>query len=418
MTVTSIVQTFRTLFDRDKIEKIITNLLSNAFRYTPRNGSVQCTVRIASEEKTEKASLQIKVTDTGPGIGKELQKKIFERFYRIEGHHEADGYGTGIGLSLVREFVTLLNGEIIVNSEPGKGSEFFVTIPLGKDHLSNEDYVLMEKDSGKYTVTIPEYHEVRMVRPPSENRMRLLIIEDNEDLRNFIKETLSNEYTILESANGKSGLNTAFTMMPDLIITDIMMPELDGIKLCALLKNDERTSHIPVIMLTAKATTEDKILGLRTGADDYVVKPFNMAELSARVTNLLLTRDKVKLKYGKFSLLETGGNNPESVDDRFMVKVLNIARDNINNYNFDVGGLQERLAMSRTHLTRKLKILTGLSPGTLIRNIRLEKASELLKNRTGNITEIANSVGFSNPATFTRAFRIYFGVAPKDYVKD
>ncbi|MDP4224179.1 MAG: DNA-binding response regulator, partial [Bacteroidota bacterium] len=190
-----------------------------------------------------------------------------------------------------------------------------------------------------------------------------------------------------------------------------------GISLCKLLKNDERTSHIPVIMLTAKATTEDKIAGLRTGADDYIVKPFNMTELTERISNLLAMRDRLKLKYGKFNLLDIGANPPESVDDRFMIRVLKAVRENIKDYSFDVGSLQEQLGMSRTHLTRKLKILTGFAPGALIRNLRLEKAAELLTGKAGNVTEVANSVGISNPATFTRAFRTYFGVLPKEYVK-
>nr|MDP4224687.1 hybrid sensor histidine kinase/response regulator transcription factor [Bacteroidota bacterium] len=370
---------FQTWFDRDKVEKIITNLLSNAFRYTPVKGTVQCIVRIESGSGQTTPLLIIRITDTGPGISKEHQKRIFERFYRVEGHHENGVHGTGIGLSLVQEFVSFLHGEITVESEPGKGSDFCVTIPLGKDHLSLEDYVIMDYQKSyadvQYSVTIPEYHETLMVKTASEGRIRLLIIEDNEDLRNFMKEALGNEYVILESVNGKAGLNTAFTMMPDLIITDIMMPDLDGISLCKLLKNDERTSHIPVIMLTAKATTEDKIAGLRTGADDYIVKPFNMTELTERISNLLAMRDRLKLKYGKFNLLDIGANPPESVDDRFMIMVLKAVRDNIKDYSFDVGSLQEQLGMSRTHLTRKLKILTGFAPGALIRNLRLEKAA-------------------------------------------
>jgi signal transduction histidine kinase/ligand-binding sensor domain-containing protein/AraC-like DNA-binding protein len=413
---------FITLFDRDKIEKIISNLLSNAFKYTPRNGTVQCVVRIESDEKRNTPWLKIRVTDTGPGIHEEHQARIFERFYRIEGHHEADGYGTGIGLSLVKEFVSLLRGEINIESTPGKGSDFFITLPLGKDHLLPEDYVIMQFPSGiaesHVSVARSYYTATEADKPGSENRMKLLIIEDNEDLRTFIKGTLENEYVILESDNGKSGLNTALTMMPDLIVTDIMMPDLDGLKLCTLLKNDERTSHIPIIMLTAKATEEDKITGLKTGADDYIVKPFNMTELSTRISNLLVLRDKLRLKYSKYHLLETGNKPPESVDERFMNRVLKIVKANLRDYSFDVGSLMEQIGMSRTHLTRKLKILTGFSPGVLIRNIRLEKAAELLSGKAGNITEIANSVGISNPASFTKSFRSYFGVSPRDYLKE
>jgi DNA-binding response OmpR family regulator/anti-sigma regulatory factor (Ser/Thr protein kinase) len=412
---------FETWFDRDKIEKIISNLLSNAFKYTPTNGAVQCLVRIEHGENPGIYFLKIRVTDSGPGIHKEHQDRIFERFYRVEGHHEADGYGTGIGLSLVQEFVTLLRGEIRVESTPGKGSDFSVTLPLGKDHLLPEDYVITQfpTDSTKNKVSITRlnYPDTVAEKPVPEGKITLLIIEDNEDLRTFIKGTLENEYVILESDNGKSGLNTAMTMMPDLIVTDIMMPDLDGLKLCMLLKEDERTSHIPIILLTARATSEDKITGLRTGADDYIVKPFNMTELSTRISNLLIMRNRLRLKYSKFHLLETGDKPPQSVDDRFMNRVFKTIRSNLRDYSFDVGSLMEQIGMSRTHLTRKVKILTGYSPGVLIRNIRLEKAAELLSGNAGNITEISNSVGISNPASFTKAFRSYFGVSPREYLK-
>jgi signal transduction histidine kinase/CheY-like chemotaxis protein/ligand-binding sensor domain-containing protein len=413
---------FETLFDRDKIEKIISNLLSNAFKYTPPNGVVQCIVRIERGKNPDTCFLKIRVADSGPGIHKDHQNKIFERFYRVEGHHETDGYGTGIGLSLVQEFVTLLRGEIRVESTPGRGSDFSVTLPLGNNHLLPEDYVITQfpSDSAENKVLTARLNflDTGAEKPVPESRITILIIEDNEDLRSFIKGTLENEYVILESDNGKSGLNTALTMMPDLIVTDIMMPDLDGLKICMLLKNDERTSHIPIILLTAKATAEDKIAGLRTGADDYIVKPFNMTELSTRILNLLTIRNRLRLKYSKFHLLETGDKPSESVDDRFMIRVFKIISSNIRDYSFDVGSLMEQIGMSRTHLTRKLKILTGLSPGVLIRNIRLEQAAVLLSGKAGNITEIANRVGISNPASFTKSFRSYFGVSPRDYLKE
>jgi AraC-like DNA-binding protein len=196
-----------------------------------------------------------------------------------------------------------------------------------------------------------------------------------------------------------------------------MMPDVDGIKLCTQLKNDERTSHIPIIMLTAKATSEDKITGLRTGADDYIIKPFNMLELSTRISNLLALRDKLRLKYDRFHILGIGKETPISVDDKFIARVVNIINSNLNDYRFDVGLLCELVGVSKTHLNRKLKILTGLPAGIMIRNIRLEKGAELLRRKIGNITEVANSIGISNPSGFTKSFRIYFGVSPKEYEK-
>jgi DNA-binding response OmpR family regulator len=411
---------FKTFFDRDKIEKIISNLLSNAFKYTPLNGTVWCVIRIETGKINDSQSLlHIKVQDSGPGISKENQARIFDRFYRVEGHNEAESHGTGIGLSLVQDFVSLLHGELSLSSAPGTGSEFSVTIPLGKDHLSIEEYMITQAyeviADNKVTRLQALKYYTGNTKELGRSKTRILIIEDNVDLRNFIKESLNDEYHILEAENGRAGINTAFTMMPDLIVTDIMMPDTDGIELCTKLKNDERTSHIPIIMLTAKATTDDRIEGFRSGADDYIVKPFSMTELKARISNLLALREKLKVRYSKFHAFDLDKELPGSVDDRFMAKVLKIISEDIRDYTFDVGSLHEKIGMSRTHLTRKLKILTGISPGILIRNVRLEKAAELLEHKTGNITEIANSVGISNPSGFTRLFRSYFGVSPKEY---
>jgi len=316
----------------------------------------------------------------------------------------------------------LLHGEIKVESTHGKGSDFSVVIPLGKDHLSPEDYVITQYPQitavNQVASDRHDYPDSETGKPVPIGRMKLLIIEDNTDLRTFIRQALNDEYVILESDNGKTGLNTAYTMMPDLIVTDIMMPDMDGLELCTILKNDERTSHIPVIMLTAKATSEDRIAGLKSGADDYMIKPFDLTELSARITNLLTLRSRLRLKYSKFRLPEDEANKlPDSADDRFMIRVLKIIQTNMADFLFDVESLMEQVGMSRTHLTRKLKILTGLSPGTLIRNIRLEKAAELLLEKAGNITEVANSVGISNPSNFTKTFRHYFGVSPRKYLK-
>lgn len=411
-----------TWFDRDKTEKIITNILSNAFKYTPRNGTIQCNVRIETNPDGKfRQVLRINVTDSGPGISKENQEKIFDRFYRIEGHHEINGYGTGIGLSLVQEFVSLLHGEITVTSNPGKGSEFSVLLPLGKDHLSADEYIVtessIERNVKTDAVVWKEKYSAGLQSPEEKGKLKILLIEDNEDLRNYIKDTLAEKYYVLEANNGKAGINTAFTMMPDLIVSDIMMPDLDGITLCSTIKNDEITSHIPVIMLTAKASAEEKLEGLKSGADDYIIKPFNMPELVTRISNLLALRDKLRQKYSKLNLLSTGPGGNDSVDDRFMNRIIKIINENLEDNSFDVGSLQEITGMSRMHLTRKLKILTGLTPGMLIRNIRLEKAAGLIARKAGNIAGIANSVGMENPSNFTKAFRSYFGVSPKDYVK-
>jgi YesN/AraC family two-component response regulator len=245
--------------------------------------------------------------------------------------------------------------------------------------------------------------------------MTLLIIEDNTDLRNYLQSTLSDEYNILCADNGRTGLNIALTMMPDIIVSDIMMPDIDGISLCTQLKNNELTSHVPVILLTAKSNVESRIEGLKSGADDYIIKPFSMDELNVRISNLIALREKLRLKYSNLSRFTAGEEKILSIDDRFMGKVILVIKENIRDFNFSVEILHEKIGMSRMHLTRKLKILTGLTPGILIRNIRLEKAAELLLHKAGNITEIANSVGISNPSGFAKSFRSYFGVSPKEY---
>lgn len=413
---------FITWFDKDKIEKIISNLLSNALKYTPEKGTIECQVNIEEPDHEKKPNiLYIKVKDTGPGIEKENLEKIFDRFFRVEGRIEAESQGTGIGLSLTREFTALMHGEIKVNSAPGKGSEFIISLPLGKDHLMGYEYITSLTETGK---TVRK--EIKSYPPPpspekkvgiTENNLTVLIVEDNEDLRNFVRENLKGKYQVLGAENGRTGINLAFTMMPDIIVTDIMMPDIDGIQLCRTLKNDERTSHIPVILLTAKVTTEDKLEGLKSGADDYIIKPFIMDELLTRLANLLALREKLKLKYQNPAKSALIVENPESVDDRFMAKVIRVIGENLSNFNFDVGMLHERLGMSRMHLTRKLRILTGLSPHIFIRNIRLEKAAEMLMKNAGNITEIAYSVGFSNASRFAKVFREYFGVLPKKYSK-
>jgi DNA-binding response OmpR family regulator len=314
-----------------------------------------------------------------------------------------------------------MHGEIEVISTPGKGSEFLISLPLGKEHLSSDEYVIPDavpKETAtpgiiSYSIKSDSGKKSKM----SEGTLKVLVIEDNEDLRSFIKESLSGQYHVLGAENGRTGINIAFTMMPDIIVTDIMMPDIDGLQLCAQLKNDERTSHIPIIMLTAKATTDDKLEGLRSGADDYIIKPFIMDELKTRIANLLEIRERLKLKYLKAGTSETAKERSVSVDDLFMEKVFRIINENITDFDFDVSILHERLGMSRMHLSRKLKILTGLSPHILIRNIRLEKAAELILQNTGNITEIANSVGISNASGFSKAFTEYFGVSPKKYLK-
>jgi len=414
-------KTHITLFDEDKLEKILTNLLTNAFKFTSSGGTISCNARIIPGVlQGESGQLLFSVEDNGEGIDSKNIARIFERYYRAEGEGGYIRDGTGVGLSLVRELVTLCHGAIDVKSQRGEGSLFEVAIPLGKDHLSPDEYIIASRHVGrteKYEPVVWKDIETAAVNSEQEHdRQRIIVIEDNDDLRSYLSANLEKDYSVIIAENGKEGLNLCMTLVPDLVVTDIMMKDLDGIALCAKLKNDERTSHIPVIMLTARSTQDDRLEGLKAGADDYLIKPFNFAELKTRISNLLHQREMLKHKYSNLLNIDLMENEKESVNDRFMKKVIVILNENIHNFDFNVKMLQEKLGMSRTHLFRKLKVLTGMSPVILIRKFRMEKAARLLLSKSGNITEISNSVGISNPSYFTRCFREHFGVTPKEYM--
>jgi len=244
----------------------------------------------------------------------------------------------------------------------------------------------------------------------------LLIIEDNSDLREFLKEDLSKDYHVFEAGDGKSGIDIAFAKIPDLVITDIIMPDIEGIEVCRRVKNDERTSHIPVIILTAKSSQDVKIEGLTSGADDFLSKPFDIKELRIRISNLLIQRAKLRYKYGLIAEFGEYGDPSATVDDLFMRKINTIIDENIRNFDFDVGVLQEKLGMSRIHLYRKIKALTGLSPGSIIHYQRMQLAARMIHEKKLNLTEISLSIGISNPSYFSRCFREFYGVSPKDFI--
>jgi DNA-binding response OmpR family regulator/two-component sensor histidine kinase len=412
-------ESYVTFFDKDKIEKIVSNLLSNAFKFTPSQGTVLCKVDIRKPQNNDSPpQLVIMVQDTGVGMTKENLDKIFDRFYRVEGEWEKDGRGTGIGLSLTEEFVTLLHGYIEVTSEKDKGSTFTVTIPIGKDHLSPDEFVVV--DAHPYSSGMPEIdvdcHAVLKESESAGKKSQVLIIEDNRDLRDFIKDNLSKDYHVYEAANGKAGLDISFTRIPDLVVTDIIMPDLDGMEVCRRMKNDERTSHIPVIILSAKTTQENRIEGFITGADDYLSKPFDINELRIRISNLLVQRARLRHKYGLIAETGDDGGSSATVDDHFMKKINTIINENIKNFDFDVGVLQEKIGMSRINLYRKLKALTGLSPNSIIHFHRMKLAAKMIHEKKANLTEIALSVGISNPSYFSRCFREFYGVSPKDFL--
>jgi DNA-binding response OmpR family regulator len=406
--------------DRDKISKVLTNLLSNSFKFTPEFGTITCRVRKFNRSSNpEQSLLRILVADTGMGIPPGEQEKVFDRFYRITGNQHADAGGTGIGLSLTRELVHLLHGDIRMKSIVETGTVFMVTLPLGIGHLNQDEFILKrEKEPSSRALVINKDSSKSIFSDEgSSTKISILIVEDNEEVRSFIKDSLQSNYEILEADDGLRGLDLARNAIPDVIVSDIMMPGMDGRKLCEKLKNDERTSHIPVILLTARASTHDKIEGLECGADDYIFKPFSLEEIVARIRNLLKQREILRKKYSTYIGLDWSEITVNSPDEQFLKKATGIIAKNLHNFTFDVGALQEKMAMGDSTLFRKLKALTGESPSSLIRIMRLKKAASMLERNEQTITDVLMSVGFSNPSYFSRCFKAYYGQTPKDYQK-
>jgi signal transduction histidine kinase/ligand-binding sensor domain-containing protein/DNA-binding response OmpR family regulator len=405
--------------DRDKVEKIITNLLSNALKFTPEGGNIDFTV-----EKLDSYA-EIRVADSGMGIAEERLDKIFDRFYQVDGSHTRESEGTGIGLALTKELVELHKGKIEVESEYGKGTTFEVLLPLGEDHLKPEEIAeksVQEKSAvtEEETELIPELEKGKKktgfdILLETNDKPLLLIVEDNADVRKYIISYLEEEYRIQEAVDGEDGLNQAINHIPDLIISDVMMPKMDGFELCNKLKTDERTSHIPIIMLTAKATSKDKIEGYETGADDYIMKPFDSNVLKVRIKNLVYQRKKLREHFRKEGLFELEDKAITSVDKKFLQKVIKVINKNLSDTSFGVEILADEISMSRSNLERKLAALADESPAEIIKRIRLNCASKLIIQKSGNISEIALEVGFSNPAYFSKCFREQFGLTPSEY---
>ena len=403
--------------DKEKVDKILTNILSNAFKFTPENGKISVNI------KKHKKECEIAVSDSGTGIPQNELDKIFDRFYQVDDSHTREYEGTGIGLSLTKELIELHKGQIKVESQEGKGSVFHLIFPLGKEHLKPEeifDWQAAEKETDTLSELVKEYsssmkHNNIFELSGDLEIPTLLIVEDNSDVRNYILNILSNDYKIYEADDGEEGLDKSFKYIPDLIITDVMMPKLDGFQFCKKLKSDFRTSHIPVIMLTAKATMKDKINGLEIGADDYIMKPFEAGELNARIKNLLEQRNRLHEHFRKFGYIEKAKQNISSADELFIQKAVAAINGNLSDSTFGIDELAEKLAVSRALLFKKINHLTGESPGEIIKRLRLNKAAMLIEKNSGNISEISLEVGFNNPSYFSECFKKQFGVLPSQY---
>lgn len=413
-------------FDRDKLEKILANLVSNAFKFTPKGGEIMINLKYIGSEKDDVSLFaEISVQDTGKGIYPEELNKVFNRFYQVSDSDTREQEGTGIGLALTKELMDLYRGDIRVESKIGEGSTFSVKLPVSKAYFNEDEIVASPSLAEEETVEeitdsgIPE--ETISTKAQSIVKDRdsplILIVEDHIDLRKYISRNLANENRILEAENGKEGLDKAIERIPDLVITDLTMPEMDGLELCEKLKDDDRTSHIPVIMLTARADRESKLKGLKTGADDYLIKPFDAEELQVRTINLIEQRRKLKEIFLQELRIKPLDEALHFQGDRLLRKVLDILRKNMGNMDYNVDRLPGELNMSRSQMFKKIDALTGSGPGELLRIMRLKKAAEHILTGKQNITQIMYEVGFQSPSYFARSFREYFGVNPSGYKK-
>lgn len=394
--------------DRDSIEKMVANLVTNALKFSGKNDSVSVSLHKTLHD------VEIAVADTGKGFDEEVAEHLFERYYHTESDMQAS---TGIGLALVKELVERHSGSIVAHGKKGTGSTFTIFLPLGKKHWTDIPADLIKKVD-----IVPELQEESITLLPSESiapesEVRILIIEDNDDVRLFIGEILKEKYTLLEASNGETGLKLAQETIPDLIITDIMMPKMDGYEVTAQLKNNVKTCHIPVVMLTAKADLESKMTGLQAEADDYLIKPFEGKELLTRISNLISLREKLKIHYSKSITLQSGTISINSMDEAFLGKIVRCVEDNMDNDKFGVEVLGQSIGMSRSQIHRKVQALTGIPPNQFIRNIRLTRAMELLKNNAGTVAEIAYMTGFGTPNYFSKCFSDKFGYTPGEVKK-
>jgi len=355
----------------------------------------------------------LSVADTGIGIPASEQSRIFERFRKSP--FTPTGQSTGIGLALVKELVDLHSGTIDVNSVPGAGTRFTLRIPGAREFYETRGIPITEERPD-----LPELHlPARAVpsAPPSREAAQVLIVEDDDDLREFIRQVIQPAYAVDAARNGEEALAMAFERMPDLIVSDVLMPGMDGLTLCARLRRDERTSHIPVILLTSRAELESKLEGLETGADDYLAKPFSPKELSVRIANLLEQRRLLRERYRRQITLEPKDVAITSADEAFLDRLLRSVEAHLGDSEFGVERLAHDAAMSKTHLNRKLKALTDQTANEFIRSFRLKKAATMLMGRSGNVSEVAYDVGFSNPSYFAEVFREAFGCSPSEYAR-
>ncbi len=407
------ISELRMEFDPEKLKKIVNNLLSNAFKFTDQNGKVELNISLVQQLNDDTKFLKVVVSDTGCGIPEKDLDRILERFYRVDNPDNLHKSGTGVGLHIVSEYIKLHKGQIQVESKLGKGSVFTVSLPAIQ-HLQEEIIASAEP-------VVTNEPETPLADAAEEDRKSklplMLIVDDNEDFRKFIASLFTGQYRVLLAAEGEQALKLTFDKMPDLIIADVMMPKMDGYQLCREIKRDIRVSHIPIILLTAKAGDENKLRGIEAGADDYISKPFNMEMLSLKVSRILERQKQVHDQFKRKVSINPAGVEITSMDEKFVKKAVAIVESNIENADFLVEDLCREMGMSRVYFYKKILSLTDKTPSEFIRFIRLKRAADLLEKSQLFVNEVAYQVGFNDPKYFRKYFKDEFGMSPTDYKK-
>jgi signal transduction histidine kinase/AraC-like DNA-binding protein len=415
------------LYDPDKLEKVLYNLLSNALKFTPAHGKITVSV----SERSDSADVPsqrwgvLEVADTGPGIPAEHIGRVFERYFQVSPSAMTESLGSGIGLCLAKDLVELHHGTISVESPPGGGSRFIVQIPV--DRWAYADAEITPEQRGQEDLDAREVKNVsggdryleQETRPdmtspsrPREALPLMLLVEDDAELRRYMRDFLMHLFRVLECDNGEQGMLLAAETLPDVIVSDVVIPGIDGVELCRRVKTDERTSHIPVLLLTAHSSQDLKLVGLETGADDYLIKPFEWSEFAARIRNLVESRERLRRKIGAKAILNPSEIGIPSMDEVFLKKAIAVVERSLGDENFMVDDLAAGLGLSYGQLHRKVCALTNLTPVQFIRHLRLQRALQMIQRNAGTISEIAYTVGFGSPAYFTRCFHELFGMAP------
>lgn len=406
-------------FDLEKMETVLYNLLSNAFKFTPPNGSVRVSVDTDHSIPAEEGYLLITVVDNGIGIPQHLQQYVFDRYYQVDEHHMNGNSGTGIGLALVKKIVEMHNGTVSVQSQQGQGSCFTVSLPISQkvETFTEIQSEIIAEDNMTLLPVATFFHTENETVLSEEDRRQasILLVDDNDEVRSYLKSVFSNSFHILEACNGKEALHLLSDHKPSLIISDVMMPEMDGISFCKKVKSNLDTHHIPLILLTARSGEESMLQALRAGADDYLEKPIQLEALQLKVKNTLAYREELRKELSRDLIPDPQIEAHQTADEEFLEAAMEVVEQNIENTEFSVEEFAATMGVSKTHLYKKLKGLTGLSANEFTRSVRLKKAASLLEQERWSVSEVAYMVGFNNPNYFSKCFIREYGISPSKF---